>query len=134
MKHVIALMAAVAVLSGCATIAGDSTYPVTLNSSPSEAKFVVSNKSGQEVHSGTTPSTVTLKSGAGYFSGERYTVKYSKEGYNDGLSVIDSSMSGWYMGNLVFGGLLGFLVIDPASGAMWKLPETVSSSLTKKPN
>ncbi|MGI9212708.1 MAG: hypothetical protein ACR2HF_09565, partial [Methylococcaceae bacterium] len=97
MKYVIPVVA-LATLSGCATIAGNSSYPVTINSSPSEAKFIVTNESGKDVHSGTTPSTVTLKSGAGYFDGEKYTVKYSKDGYNDGLSVIDSSLSGWYVG------------------------------------
>jgi len=132
-KYVIPVLALVT-LSGCASIAGNSSYPVTINSSPSEAKFIVSNKAGQEVHSGTTPSTVTLKSSAGYFDGERYSVKYSKEGYNDGLSSIDSSLSGWYAGNLLFGGILGLLVIDPATGAMWKLPENVSTSLATKPN
>lgn len=132
MKYVIPALALVT-LSGCASIAGNSSYPVTLNSSPSEASFVVSNKAGQEVHSGTTPSTVTLKSSAGYFDGERYSVKYSKEGYDDGTSVIYSSLSGWYAGNILFGGILGLLVIDPATGAMWKLPENVSASLVKKP-
>ena len=76
---------------------------------------------------------MTLKSGAGYFDGEKYSVKYSKEGYNDGLSVIDSSLSGWYIGNLLFGGIVGLLIVDPATGAMWKLPENTSTSLTKNP-
>ena len=123
-----------AALSGCATIAGKSSYPVTISSSPGEAKFIVTNKNGKDVHSGTTPSTVTLNSGAGYFDGETYTVKYSKEGYNDSQAIIDSSFSGWYAGNLLFGGILGLLVIDPLTGAMWKLPEEAFSSLEKKPN
>ena len=130
-KYVIHILALVT-LSGCASIAGNSSYPVTLNSSPSEAKFVISNKDGQEVHSGITPSTVTLKSSAGYFDGEMYSVKYAKEGYSDSYSSIDSSLSGWYFGNILFGGILGFLIIDPASGAMWKLPENDFTSLAKK--
>lgn len=132
LKNIISVLA-LAALSGCATIAGNSSYPVTISSLPSESKFIVTNESGKEVHSGTTPSTVTLKSGAGYFDGEKYSVKYSKEGYSDSLSVIDSSLSGWYIGNLLFGGLLGMLVIDPATGAMWKLPENVSTTMAKNP-
>ncbi len=119
-------------LAGCATIAGSTSYPVTVNSSPSEAKFLISNKAGQEMHSGTTPATVSLKSSAGFFSGEKYTVKYAKAGFNDGLSTVDSQISGWYFGNILFGGILGLLLIDPASGAMWELPNSISTSLTKQ--
>jgi hypothetical protein len=42
-----------------------------------------------------------------------------------------STVDGWYVaGNLFLGGLIGWLVIDPASGAMWKIdPEYVNVSL-----
>jgi len=133
MKYSAIYLLALITLSGCATIAGNSSYPVAINSSPSEAKFTITNEGGKEVHSGITPQTITLKSGAGYFDGEKYSVKYSKEGYNDGLSVIDSSLSGWYVGNLLFGGILGLLIIDPATGAMWSLPDNTSSTLVRKP-
>ena len=79
MKYIIPALALIT-LSGCASIVGNSSYPVAINSSPSEAKFTISNESGKEVQSGTTPATVTLKSCAGYFDGEKYSVKYSKEG------------------------------------------------------
>jgi len=42
---------------------------------------------------------------------------------------IEGTMDGWYIGNLLFGGILGFLVIDPATGAMWKLPNIESVNL-----
>ena len=41
----------------------------------------------------------------------------------EGVSAVD-----W--GNLIFGGLLGFLIIDPASGDMWELDERVDVSLS----
>ena len=31
-------------------------------------------------------------------------------------------MNGWYIGNILFGGLIGFLIVDPLTGAM--LPPT----------
>ena len=34
-------------------------------------------------------------------------------------------MDPWYAGNIVFGGIIGALV-DPAAGAMWKLPKEVN--------
>jgi len=132
MKQLIPLSAMLA-LSGCASIAGNTSYPVSFRSTPSDADFLVTNQDGQEVYKGKTPSIATLKSSAGYFDGEKYTVKFSKEGYGDSREVVDSSLSDWYWGNLLFGGPLGLLVIDPATGAMWKLPENVPTSLDKKP-
>lgn len=131
LKHTMTLAAVLAVLSGCASIVGKSSYPVTISSSPTGARFVIANDGGQEIHAGTTPSTVTLKSSAGFFDGETYSVRFSKDGYRSALSTIDSSISGWYIGNIIFGGLLGLLIVDPATGAMFALPESVSASLVK---
>lgn len=127
------LIASISLLfTGCATIISGSTHPVTIDSNPSQAPFTVTNEAGVKIHSGITPATVALKSGAGYFDGETYLVNYSKEGFLDSQSVIDSSINGWYFGNIFFGGLIGFLMADPLTGAMYDLPKNVSSSLVKK--
>lgn len=42
-------------------------------------------------------------------------------------------MDGWYWGNILFGGLIGMLAVDPATGAMYKLPKATSAGLTLKP-
>ena len=120
-------------LSGCASIVSDSKYPVSVKSEPSGANFEVRNKSGSVVASGATPSQVTLNAGAGYFSGETYRVTYRKEGYSDQESVIDSGIDGWYWGNILFGGFLGMLILDPATGAMYKLPDSTSTVLSPTP-
>ena len=70
---------------------------------------------------GATPTTLTLKAGAGFFNGETYTVS-AQDG--SASATLESGVDGWYvLGNLVFGGLLGYLIIDPATGAMFTLPE-----------
>lgn len=125
----VALVAAVSGLQGCASIVGDSRYPVAISSAPVGASFDITDKSGAVVHSGTTPSTVTLRSGAGYFSGQTYTLRFKKDGYPDKSITLNSRMSGWYWGNFVFGGLIGLLVVDPLTGAMYKLPEAASADL-----
>lgn len=39
-------------------------------------------------------------------------------------------MNGWYIANIVFGGLVGFLIVDPATGAMYSLsPNDVNTLL-----
>ena len=43
---------------------------------------------------------------------------------------LNGTVSGWYFGNILFGGLLGIVAIDPATGAMYKLqPDTVQAAL-----
>jgi hypothetical protein len=116
-------------LTGCASIVGNSQYPVAVKSSPEGATYTIKNRAGEVVHQGVTPGTVTLKSGRGYFKGEAYTVTFHKDGYADQVAQLNSSMSGWYWGNIVFGGLIGMLVVDPLTGAMYKLPGSASGDL-----
>lgn len=130
-KNIVALAVAAAslALSGCASIIGDTQYPVAITSSPSNAHFEVRNQKGLLVHSGETPSTVVLPSSGGFFDGETYSIKYSMEGREDTVVVLDSTVSGWYWGNILLGGVIGMLIVDPATGAMYKLPETASGNL-----
>lgn len=124
-------VAAMLGLQGCASILGDSKYPVTVSSAPAGASFEITDKKGQVIHSGNTPSTITLKSGNGYFSGQTYQLKFKKEGYPDKTVELDSGLSGWYWGNILIGGLIGMLIVDPLTGAMYKLPESVSADMGK---
>jgi hypothetical protein len=116
--------------TGCASIVSESRYPVSVTSAPSGAAYEISNEAGAVVSSGVTPNQVTLKAGAGYFDGEKYTVNYRKDGYLSKTEVLDTNMNGWYWGNIVFGGLIGMLIVDPLTGAMYRLPEGVNSNLS----
>lgn len=111
-------------ISGCASIVSKSTYPVSVSSKPEGATITITNRHGQEIHSGRTPATVSLKAGCGYFKGEEYTILFSKAGYKPFKTTITSDLDGWYVfGNIFFGGLIGWLIVDPATGAMWKLDD-----------
>lgn len=117
-------LVAVITCASCASIVSKSIYNVRLSSSPIEATVQVFDKKGREIFNGTTPTQVELKSGAGYFKKAEYVVKYSKEGYQTREVTITADINGWYFGNLVFGGLIGFLIVDPATGAMYRLDPT----------
>lgn len=117
-------------LSGCATIFEGSTQPVTFKSVPENAAISITNRAGEKIHAGTTPVTLTLKRGAGYFKSESYSVKIEKDGFKQKELTVTGSVNGWYVGNILFGGLIGLLIIDPATGAMYDLaPDTVNASL-----
>lgn len=116
--------------AGCASIVGKSQYPVAISSHPDQAEITITDEKGDAVYSGKTPTTVTLRTKAGYFKGKNYTVTFHKEGYAEHVAEIRRGVSGWYIfGNLVFGGLIGYLIVDPATGAMWTLQKEVSVDL-----
>jgi len=47
--------------------------------------------------------------------------------------VLEGTPGGWYIGgNLLFGGGMGWLIVDPSTGAMWTLePADMSVTLKK---
>lgn len=123
----------IVILAGCASIVSQSRYPVIIDSNQSGATVLIKDKHGRDVHKGVTPTTVTLPASAGYFSPEKYTFQFEKEGYSPTSATISAGLDGWYFGNLLFGGLIGFLIVDPASGAMWELDQTVQGTLSIDP-
>lgn len=129
MKQVILAAALAVALSGCATLFNGQSQAITITSAPEGAQVTVSNRAGQRVHVGETPVTLTLKRGAGYFKSEVYMLAFSKPGYADQQMTIRGSTSGWYFGNILLGGLIGMLAVDPATGAMYSLPKSVTASL-----
>jgi|SRR5690606_33906794 hypothetical protein len=107
--------------SGCATIFGRSSYPVSINTNPAGAQISITDKKGTEVFKGISPATVKLKSSAGYFKKAEYQVKLNAPGHLEQVVPINYKLNGWYFGNILLGGLIGMLIVDPASGAMYKL-------------
>ena len=72
---------------------------------------------------------MTLKSSSGYFKGEQYAIHFNKSGHEEKTETLPSQVSGWYWGNILLGGLVGMLIVDPATGAMYKLPPEVTVKL-----
>lgn len=106
--------------TGCASIVSKSDWPVAIVSSEPGAEFEVKNEHGVAIAHGKTPTTITLTSKDGFFAGADYTVECGGN-----RTPLHTSLNGWYFGNILFGGLIGMLIVDPATGAMWKLPESV---------
>ncbi len=119
------LVAAAVVLAGCASIVSKSEYPVAITSNPIGADFVVKRKNGVPVASGVTPATIVLPASEGYFQPAKYTIEYKRKGVVQSVPLT-AKIDGWYFGNIIFGGIIvGMLIVDPATGAMWALKDTV---------
>jgi hypothetical protein len=116
--------------TGCASIIDGGSKSVQLHSNPEGAKVTISNRNGKEVSVQTTPTIVTLERSRGYFSGEDYKLVFEEAGYYPYETHVKSSLDGWYFGNVLFGGLIGCLLVDPATGDMFTLaPREVNCNL-----
>ena len=124
-KHIaLIVVASAVVLAGCASIVSKSEYPVAVTSNPTGADFVVKRANGLPIASGVTPATITLAASDGYFKPAKYSVEFRRKGVVQSVPLT-AKVDGWYFGNILIGGLIGLLIVDPATGAMWSLNDTV---------
>ena len=121
-------------LGACASIVSGYEHNVSVSSTPSDANFKIIDKSGAEIYSGKTPASVSLNSGDGYFSKAQYSIKFEKSGYAHKNYELTSIISNWYWVNIPFLNILGLLIVDPATGAMYELPENIHISLNTNSN
>lgn len=123
LKFILFLAAIAAMGSSCASIVSRSSYPVYFESNPEGARVTIENRDGFIVYDGATPVTVYLDAAAGYMRREIYRVTYSRIGREPVTTYIDAQINGWYFGNLLLGGWIGMLIVDPLTGAMYRIPE-----------
>jgi hypothetical protein len=133
MKKLLMLLLAIVMLSGCASIVAGSHRDINIKSTPPDAAVSIQErKSKQVVHKGQTPFIVPLSTRGGYFKSKQYDVTISKDGYVNKTINIDSFLSGWYAGNVILWpfAVIGGLIIDPLTGAMWSLtPKDINAIL-----
>ena len=109
-------------LTGCATVFSDSEYEVQVCSSRNGD--VVALKQGyMTIATQATPYNMRLKASRDFFSGESYILEYVHPGTGQKeIALYNATMDPWIIGSFIFGGFLG-IIIDGASGAMYKLPD-----------
>ncbi|MFZ1809011.1 MAG: PEGA domain-containing protein [Cyclobacteriaceae bacterium] len=117
--HSLIILTVVGLVTGCASIIHGPTQSVDFSSQPSGAKITID---GQDY--GVTPKSVDLRR-KGRLKGENkdkkeYAVKIELEGFYPYEIKIKREMDGWFLGNIIFGGLIG-IIIDAANGSMYKL-------------
>lgn len=118
----------VALVMSCASIVHGPTQSVDFSSQPAGAKITIDGKDY-----GVTPKSVDLRR-RGRLKGENsekkeYAVKIELDGYYPYEIKIKREMDGWFLGNIIFGGLLG-IIIDAGNGSMYKLtPDQVIAQM-----
>lgn len=128
-----AMIAAGSMTSGCATIVHGGPRSIPITSSPPGAMVSIYDRDGNLFTKQATPFTAVLPTKYGYFKGQTYRLAFDLNGYQPAESNLTSSVSGWYFGNLAFGGLIGMLAVDPVTGAMYNFaPENINQVLTPR--
>lgn len=131
-KHLVFAVALVSTIafSNCASIIHGPTQSVDITSQPTGAKITINDQ-----YRGETPKTLLLRR-KGFMKGEpkgnkEYVTKIELEGYYPYELKIKRQMDGWFLGNLVFGGLIG-IAIDAGNGSMYKLsPDQLIAQMGK---
>jgi hypothetical protein len=130
------LLAIFAGLTGCATVMNRPTQILQVSSTPSDAAVTITDETGAEVFRGMTPASVKLLKGdVGYFSKKSYAVTVDKEGFSAQTIPVVTTYSAWYvLGNLPLGGIIGWFLVDPLTGRLYKLvPGVLDIKLADRP-
>ncbi|MGV1013060.1 MAG: PEGA domain-containing protein [Flavobacterium sp.] len=107
-------------ITSCATIVSGSKQNVNFSSNPSTATIFI-----DEVEVGKTPFEIRLE------RKNEHSVMIKLEGYQTYETRLTKKFNGWYLGNIVFGGIIG-LIIDPITGAMYNLsPSEINAEMNK---
>lgn len=107
--------------TGCATIVSGRTQDVMIRSNPSGAKVTI-----DEVVSGTTPMVANL------LRKKRHQVSITKNEYTEVTQATTRGFNWWYIGNILFGGIIG-LIVDPITGSIFDIePAEINVTLPKE--
>lgn len=120
------LFAASSMLTGCASIlGGGGSQGLEVTSLPSGAQIQVRDSSGKTTQTAMTPCRLQLDRGKGFFQAASYTIHATANGSERDVPV-NPGLNPWYFGNILIGGVLGMVIVDPLTGAMWILPDKVN--------
>jgi len=113
-------------LVGCATVVSGTTQTIGVNTDREGADCQFTRKGVLVGRVNPTPGTMQV--GKDY---ESVAVLCRKEGFDETSGVIGSEFQAMTLGNILLGGVIG-VVVDAASGAMMKYPESVTFTLIPK--
>ena len=114
-------------LTGCSTITTGTTQSIFINTPKmAGAQCSLTDSDLGKWTLLQTPGAVIVDKGDGPM-----TIKCQAKGYADGSVVIDETLVGATLGNIILGGGIGFIV-DAANGSAQKYPDT--ATVWMKPN
>jgi hypothetical protein len=110
-------------LTGCATITTGTTQNIAVTTDPDGADCSFSRNDQFIARVNPTPGSLSISK-----SGSSLSVSCKREGYHDTAETIGSDFQAVTLGNVLIGGVIG-IVVDAASGAINKYPESIAFKL-----
>lgn len=114
------LSGAILLVASCASVVNT----ITVESTPSDALITITDQKGVEVYNGNTPAEMSLDARSSWFSKASYQVKFEKKGYDIKTVPLEFRSDGWYYGKTQFGEIVALLIVDNATGEMFKLDKS----------
>lgn len=122
MKKIVLTLLVSSLLVGCGSIINGSTQSMSVQVTPSTASISLLSSNGSLIAKSQGTLFYSLKRSNGFFDGADYNLKVNAKGYNTQVIPLISSPNGWYLaGNILLGGFIGWLIVDPATGGMWTI-------------
>jgi hypothetical protein len=110
----------IAFLTSCSSIFNGDMQEVQVKSTPATAKIFLNGN-----YLGETPGVIKLK------RGETHIIEIKKDGFQTFKITTSKTITGWFWGNLLCGGVLGF-IIDLATGNAYDVePAYINAVLDK---
>lgn len=120
MKKTLLFVTLIFLMTSCATIISGSKQNIKINSTPTNAFVFVDGK-----QQGKTPLETKLERKS------NHNIAIKLEGYNDFNIRLEKKMNGWLWGNILAGGIIGYIV-DLSTGAVYRLtPKEINQQLGK---
>ncbi len=108
-------------VSGCATILSHGNKTIPIISNPDGANVEIKDvRIDKTINKNKTPFQATFERGDGFFLKKYYSLDISKEGYITEKIEVTPTLNFLYFGNILLGGIIGMLIVDPATGDMWQ--------------
>jgi hypothetical protein len=141
-QNILALLAPLFVLSGCATILHGNTQAFTIASDPSGATLSVYSLLGYDTPEegsaekpllkSETPTSVVLERGRGFYREAAYRIVIEKQGFHSQTLILRGTLDPNIFWNIFPPFIAGGWVVDAATGAMWTLGSADGETLQVK--
>lgn len=119
---------------GCASIFSDSEYVQKFEASVPDVVMDI-EKNGKSYQEGVpVPGEIKLPADNGYFSRADYSFTFKKEGYKDKVITRRAKVDPFYWVNVatIYAAVIGMVIVDPWTGAMWSLEEAPIVAVMEK--
>lgn len=118
----VTIVMAFTLLVGCSSIVHRSKQNVKVSSQPG-TNISIKDSNGNVIIEGTESLSVKLDRAKGFFEKGVYTIEVNKPGFKPVVMQLTGQVNkgSYVVGNFFSWGLLGWLIVDPLTGAMWTL-------------